>query len=456
MTIKYRIEKDTLGTVNVPEDAYYGAQTQRAIENYPISGIAIDPILIKSYSYIKKAAALANSYFKVLEKTKADAIIKASDELINGLLNDQIKVDVYQAGAGTSLNMNINEVIANRALEILGYPRGSYHIIHPNDHVNLSQSTNDTFPTALRIATIFHHKTLLKELLSLLHVLKFKSKQFKKVIKSGRTHLQDAMPTTLGQEFNCYASIIANHIKHLKSAIKYIHYLAIGGTAIGTGVNAPPNFSRKMVITLREITGLHLKKATNLMEKMQSMSDLACYSSALKNLALDIIKITSDLRLMASGPRTGLGEIELPAVQPGSSIMPGKINPSICEALLMICFQVAGNDTTISFACQAGQLELNVTMPLIAYNLLSSINILKNGINILTNKCMKGIKANIEKCYNYYKNSLALATFLSPIIGYEKAAEIAKESKESGKSILEIAQEKNILTEADIKKIFKL
>ena len=431
MTIKYRIEKDTLGTVYVPQNAYYGAQTQRAIENYHISGLVIDPIFIKSYCYIKKAAAFANLHFKIIEKSKAEAIIKASDEVINGSLNDQIKVDVYQAGAGTCFNMNINEVIANRALEILGYPRGSYHIIHPNDHVNLSQSTNDSFPTAMRIATIFHHKNLLKELLSILHVLKFKSKQFNKVVKSGRTHLQDAMPTTLGQEFNCYASIIANHIKHLKNTIKYIHYLGIGGTAIGTGVNAPQNFSRKMVIYLREFTGLHLKKAPNLMEKMQSMSDFACYSSALKNLALDIIKITSDFRLMASGPRTGLAEIELPAVQPGSSIMPGKINPSICEALLMICFQVIGNDTTISFACQAGQLELNVTMPLIAYNLLFSINILKNGIIILTNKCIKNIKANIEKCYNYYQNSVALATLLSPIIGYEKADDIAKESKES-------------------------
>jgi len=364
-------------------------------------------------------------------------------------------VDVYQAGAGTSFNMNVNEVIANRALEILGYPLGSYNVIHPNDHVNLSQSTNDTFPTALRISIIIYHKLLLKELLRLLHVFKFKAKEFAKVIKSGRTHLQDALPVSLGKEFSCYAAIIANHIEHLKKAVAPLYYLGLGGTAVGTGANAPAGYSRKVIKMLAELTGIHFKKAPNLMEKMQSLSDFCCYSSALKNLALDMVKISSDLRLLASGPRTGFAEIELPAVQPGSSIMPGKINPSICEAVLMICFQVIGNDLCVSLSSQAGQLELNVTVPLVAHNLLFSIRILSNGINIFAEKCVKGIKANEKICYHYFQNSLAMATLLSPLIGYEKAAEIAREAKETNRSVLDLAIEKNIITDDEIKKIIK-
>lgn len=440
----YRQEKDTMGYKEIPSDVYYGVQTQRAIENFQISYLKADSIFIKSYAFIKKAAAIVNHRAKLLNEQKANAIIKAADELISGNLDNQIKIDVFQAGAGTSFNMNINEVIANKALEILGYPKGNYSIIHPNDDVNKSQSTNDTFPTAMRISTIILHKELMKELYTLYQALKNKAKEFKKIIKSGRTHLQDALPVSLGDEFASYAEIIAKQSDTLKKIIKSLYYLPIGGTAVGTGANAPANFKRNIVKTLSAITGLRLKCGKNLMERMQSMADFVLYSSALKNLALELIKISNDLRLMNSGPRTGFAEIELPAVQPGSSIMPGKFNPVICECMNMICFQIIGNDLVIAMASQAGQLELNVMMPVIAFNLLFSMRILINGIHMLTNKCIKGIKANPERCRWYYENSVALPTLLVPKIGYEKAAELVKEAKETGKTFFQLIKEKGI------------
>ena len=454
--MEYRKEKDSLGIKEVPADAYYGVQTVRALENFAISGLKIDPIFIKVYGIIKKAAAMVNKECGILNAEKADIIIKAAEDVISGKLDDHIKVDAYQAGAGTSFHMNINEVIANRALELLGHPKGNYSFIHPNDDVNMSQSTNDTFPTAIRIATILYHKQLLKELFALLQALKNKSKEFKKVIKSGRTHLQDALPITLGQEFGAYAEIIATQIQHLQKAIIPIHYLGVGGTAVGTGVNSPLLYSRKMVKTLSMLSGIRFKKARNLIEKMQSMGDFTCYSAALRNHALELIKISNDLRLMNSGPRTGLAEIELPAMQPGSSIMPGKINPSLCEALNMICFQIVGNDLAIASASLSGQLELNVMMPLIAFNILFSQKILTNGIAMFTTKCIKGIKANIERCRFYFENSVSLVTLLSPKIGYEKAAELAKESKLTGKTFFTLLEEQNLLSPEELKKLTNL
>lgn len=399
---------------------------------------------------------MVNQECGILSSEKAEVIIKAAEEIINGSLNDQIPIDVFQAGAGTSFNMNINEVIANRALEMMGYPKGHYEAIHPNDDVNMSQSTNDTFPTALRISALLYHKKLLKELFTLYQALKTKAKEFSKVIKSGRTHLQDALPITLGQEFASYAVIIATQIQHLQKAVKPLHYLGVGGTAVGTGINSPPHYSRKMVKKLSFLTNLTFKKAANLIEKMQSMGDFTCYSAALRNLALELIKISNDLRLMSSGPRTGLAEIELPAVQPGSSIMPGKINPSICEALTMVCFQVVGNDLTIATASLSGQLELNVMLPLIAFNLLFSQKILTNGIAMFTQKCIKNIKANTERCRFYFENSVSLVTLLSPEIGYEKAADLAKESKTTGKTVLILIEEKQLLSPEEFKKLMNL
>ncbi|OGF66018.1 MAG: aspartate ammonia-lyase [Candidatus Fischerbacteria bacterium RBG_13_37_8] len=451
--MNYREEKDSLGIKKIPADVYYGIQVARAIENFPISGLRIDKVFIETYAKIKKAAALVNNQSGNLDSIKTEAIIKAAEEVIEGKFDEQIKIDVYQAGAGTSFNMNLNEIIANRALEILGHSKGSYAIVHPNDDVNMSQSTNDTFPSAMRIAVLEYHKNLLRELYALEQVLRHKSKQFRSVIKSGRTHLQDAMPITLGQEFGAYADSIANQIHCLQKASHSLHYLSIGGTAIGTGINTPPLFSRKMVKILSSLTNSTFKKAPNLIEKTQSMTDFVQYSAVLKVFCLELIKIANDLRLMSSGPRTGLAEIELPAVQPGSSIMPGKVNPVICEALTMICFQILGNDLTISMAAQAGQLELNVMMPVIIHNLLFSIRILANGIHMLSNKCIKGITANELKCSWYFENSIALVTLITPTIGYLKAAELAKEAVATGKTFYALIEEKGLLSQKELKQL---
>jgi aspartate ammonia-lyase len=454
--LKYRTEKDTLGNIKIPFDAYFGAQTRRAAENFPVSELKLHPVFVESYVLIKTAAALANAELGVLDKKIAKAIIKASNEILRGRLREYFVVDVYQAGAGTSFNMNTNEVIANRAIEILGGKKGDYNIVNPNDHVNMAQSTNDTFPSAMKISSLLMLKQLLPVIKKFEKTLRKKTIEFISVIKSGRTHLQDASPITLGQEFSGYAENIRKHYELIYYTQRNLSELGLGGTAVGTGLNAHINYSSLAVKKLSLLTGLKLKTAGNYFEAMQSMQPFTELSSALRNLALDLTRITNDIRLLASGPATGLGEIILPAVQPGSSIMPGKVNPSMAEMLSMVCFQVMGNDLTVTLASQAGQLELNVMMPVIAYNVLWSMDILKNGLREFDKRCVSGIKADKKRCRDYAERSISIVTVLNPIIGYSKAADIAKIAVKTGKSIIEVVKEKDILSEKEIKKIFNL
>lgn len=454
--MKTRLEKDSLGQVKVPENAYYGAQTERAVENFPISGLKINSLFIDSYAQIKKAAALINSELGVLDKTISRAIAKAADEILSGKLKEHFVVDIFQAGAGTSFNMNTNEVLANRAIEILGGKKGDYNKVSPNDHVNMAQSTNDTFPTAMRISSLLMLRKLLPVIKNFERTLQRKSKEFNKVIKSGRTHLQDASPITLGQEFSGYAETINKHYDLISGTQKHLAELGLGGTAVGTGLNTHIKYRTLVVKKLISLTGLKLRPAKNYFDAMQSMLPFTELSSALKNFAVDLSRISSDIRLLASGPTTGFGEIILPAVQPGSSIMPGKVNPSMAEMMNMVCFQVMGNDVTITSASQAGQLELNVMMPVIIYNLLWSMEILKNGLREFDKRCISGIKADKKKCLEYAERSISIVTALNPIIGYMKAAEIAKEAVKTGKSIIDVIKEKNILSDKELKKVLDL
>ena len=428
----------------------------RAIENFPISGLKPHSVLVDSYAFIKKAAALTNSQLGLLEKNISRAIIKAADEILTGKLREHFVVDVFQAGAGTSFNMNANEVIANRAIELLGGRKGNYKIVSPNDHVNMAQSTNDTFPTAMRIASLLMLKKLLPVVNRFENTFRRKSKEFDSVIKSGRTHLQDASPVTLGQEFSGYAENIHKHFELITACRTHLLEIGLGGTAVGTGLNTHVKYRKLVIQKLASLTGLKLIPANNYFEAMQSMLPFMELSSALKNLAADLTRISNDVRLMASGPTTGFGEIILPAVQPGSSIMPGKVNPSMAEMMNMVCFQVMGNDLTVTLASQAGQLELNVMMPVIIYNILWSIEILKNGMHEFDKRCVSGIKADREKCLEYARQSISIVTALNPIIGYLKAAEIAKEAVNSGRSIIEVIKEKNILSERELKKVLDL
>ncbi|MDO8684885.1 MAG: aspartate ammonia-lyase [Armatimonadota bacterium] len=451
-----RIERDALGEMEVPDEAYYGSQTQRAIENFPISGIKPHRQMIRAIGLVKLAAAETNMSLGVLPMRVGESIAEAAKEVAEGKWNDQFVVDVFQAGAGTSFNMNANEVIANRALELLGRPRGDYGAIHPNDDVNASQSTNDVFPTVMRIAALtLIHDLLVPKLMRLEEDLRAKSVEFDKIVKSGRTHLQDAVPIRLGQEFSGYAEAVLHGIESISESARYLHRLNIGATAVGTGINSHPEYRERVVRRLRELTGLPLKPAENLFEVTQSMADFARVSSALRGVALELIRISGDLRLLSSGPRTGLAEINLPAVQPGSSIMPGKVNPSIAEMVSMVCFQVVGNDLAIAMATQAGQLELNVMMPVIAHNLLQSVEILGNAAKVFSQKCVRGITANEAKCKEYAEKSVALVTALSPKIGYVKAAEIAKESIKTGKGLLEVARQRLDLPEDELKKVLE-
>jgi len=448
-----RTERDTLGEVSVPDDALYGAQTQRAVENYPISGLREHPVFIRSFVLLKKAAALANRELDALDAGLADAIIAACDELLGNpyKYRPQFVVDVFQAGAGTSFNMNVNEVIANLA----NPERGTYKPVHPNDHVNMAQSTNDVFPTAIRIATLLLLlNELMPELDRLAMALVNRGEAFADVIKSGRTHLQDAVPVTLGQEFDAYASAVARATRHLAFAASELRELGIGGTAAGTGMNAPRGYRHAVIKHLNEMTGLELVASQDLREAMQSQLPIAAVSAALRNLALELTRICNDLRLLASGPQTGFAEIILPAVQPGSSIMPGKVNPSMLECMNQLCFHIIGADTAIAFAVQAGQLELNVMMPLMAFELLFSIDILKNYLPVFVAKCIAGIEAERAQCEAYYISSPSLATALNPIIGYAKAAEIAKESAKRGTPIPTLLREKKLLSEEEIARIF--
>ncbi|MGR3178611.1 MAG: aspartate ammonia-lyase [Candidatus Anammoxibacter sp.] len=449
----FRIEKDSMGEVKVPADAYYGAQTMRAIANFPISGIKPHIDFVYATVFIKKAAAIANMDTGCLDKKIGDAIVQAADRVIGGGFGDQFVVDVYQAGAGTSHHMNVNEVIANIAIEILGGKKGDYSVVSPNDHVNYGQSTNDVFPTAIRIAALLMSNKLFPVLDDIVSSFKAKSSEFDEILKSGRTHLQDAVPIRLGQEFSGYYQAISKATGKFKNAADSLKELGIGGSAVGTGVNAHPDYIAKIIGNLKDITCIDLKSSPNLFEAMQSNAPLLEVSGALRGLAVEFVRIANDLRLLSSGPNTGLGEINLPAVQPGSSIMPGKVNPVMAEMLNMVCFAVIGNDQTISSAVQAGQFELNVMMPVIQYKLLDSLNIFTNALRVFNEKCVKGITANADKCNHFAMNSVAIVTALNPFIGYLKAAEIAKESIKTGESIKDIALKKGVLSKEKLDEI---
>jgi aspartate ammonia-lyase len=443
--MKYRTERDPLGDVAVPSDAYYGVQTARAVENFPISGLRAPADLVTATVLVKKAAAEANLALGRLDPAIAHAIVSAADEVLNGELRDQFIVDVYQAGAGTSHNMNANEVLANRAAESLGEPRGTYARVHPNDHVNMGQSTNDVYPTSTRLALLLGAAPLVASARALADALALKADAFAAIVKTGRTHLQDAVPITLGQEFSGYAECIRRGAEDVAAASEQLTELNIGATAVGTGLNAGDEYRRLVVQNLARYTHLPLTPAVNLFRVTQSMGDVLAYSSGMRRLAIELGKVASDLRLLSMGPRAGLSEIALPAVQPGSSIMPGKVNPSVPEMVNQVCFQVIGCDTTVAMACEAGQLELNVMMPVIAWNALHASSILREAMKVLRLRCVEGIAANEARARELLDRSTATATALSPYIGYAATAEIAKESVKTGRTIRELVLERRLL-----------
>ncbi len=452
--MSFRREKDSLGELKVPMNAYYGIQTCRALKNFPVSGIKANPHFIKAYILIKKAAAFTNIQGKVLDKKIGEAIIEACNEILSDKYLDQFVVDVFQAGAGTSFNMNVNEVISNIALENMGKSKGDYDSINPNDHVNLGQSSNDTFPTALNLSILFRMPEFISVMDKTVEAFEAKGNEFMDIIKAGRTHLEDAVPITLGQEFKAYGKAISRSAENIQDRASDLSELPIGGTALGTGINTYTGFRDNIMKTLRDLTGLDLKSADDPREQVQSRQTAAAFSSGLKELAQELVRIANDLRLLNSGPATGLAEIELPAVQPGSSIMPGKVNPVMAECLNMIGYQVISQDLAISLATQAGQLDLNVMTPVISYNLHSSLDLLVNFLPAFTEFCLKGIKANKERCHEYFEKTTALATILNPHIGYLKAAEIVKESIQTGKSIKDIVLEKKLLDREVLDKLF--
>lgn len=453
----YRIERDSMGELQIPDDAYYGIQTLRAIENFPISGIKPIPTYVDACVLIKKGTAIANGQLGCIPQDISRAIVQAADEVLNGKFREQFVVDVYQAGAGTSHHMNVNEVLSNRALEILGDEKGNYKRVSPNDHVNYGQSTNDVIPTAIRIGALLAlEHTLYPALSSAIAALDNKASEFQDVVRSGRTHLQDAVPVRLGENFRAWAQILSDHINRIERASEDLMVLGLGGSAAGTGLNTHPQYSSLVAQILAELIGQPLKPAPHLMAAMQSMAPFVSVSGSLRNLAQDCVKISHDLRLMDSGPKTGFKEIQLPPVQPGSSIMPGKYNPVMAEMTSMVCFQVMGYDSAIALAAQAGQLELNVMMPLIAYNLIHSIEILGNTLTALTNRCIEGISANSDRCLSYAEGSLALVTALNPHIGYLNAAAIAKESLLTGKSLRQIVLERELMSPEDLAKVLDL
>jgi len=451
--VETRKEKDSLGYVEVPARAYYGAQSVRAVENYPISGMRGHSQLIKAIGMVKQAAAEANKELGLVDAERARAILTAAKEVADGKWDAEFVVDVFQAGAGVSFHMNVNEVIANRANELLETNLGEYARVHPNDHVNYGQSTNDVFPTAMRLATLLALEELYPVMDALAESFAAKGKEFDGVLKSGRTHMQDAVPIRLGQEFAAYGIAIAKGRKFLATASDGLRELGLGGSAVGTGINTHPEYRAKAVANLARISGQRLMPAEDMRWAMQSNACMGEVSAALRGVALEIIRISNDLRLLSSGPNTGLAEINLPALQPGSSIMPGKINPVMAELAAMVSFQVIGNDTAVAYAVQAGQLELNVMMPAMAHNVLQSITILTNMLRVFDERCVRGITANVERCNYYAQSTVSLATALNPYIGYAKAAEIVKESVATGESIIAIARKKKLLSEAEIEEI---
>jgi len=456
MSSATRTEKDSLGELAVPADAMYGVQTLRAVQNFPISGMRPLPAFVDAVVRIKRAAALTHKETGRLDVRLADAIIAAADEVLGGKWRDQFVVDVYQAGAGTSHNMNINEVLANRANEMLGSERGKYAPVHPNDHVNMAQSTNDVIPTAIRIACLAELPTLNKGMQALIDAFDAKGKEFDGIVKAGRTHLQDAMPIRLGQEFTAFAGTLRRGLKRVNEAADYLRDLGIGGSAVGTGVNVEPQYPALMVKHLNEMLDGKLRAGKDRIQLMQSMGDAAAFSAAMKVLAIDLSKIASDLRMMVSGPRTGLNEITLPAVQPGSSIMPGKVNPSIAEMVNQVCFQIIGLDACVAAAAEHGQLELNVMMPVIAFNVLLAEHILSTASITLAEKCVAGIEANAEQCAYWVERSAALATALAPQIGYAKAADISKRSVKEGVLIRDLVKREHVLPDSEIDKVLDL
>jgi len=455
--LTYRIEKDSMGERQIPETAYYGIQTLRAMENFPISGLKPLPTYVDACVLIKKATAIANGELGCIPAEISQAIVQAADEVLAGKFRDQFVVDVYQAGAGTSHHMNVNEVLSNRALELLGDEKGNYQRVSPNDHVNYGQSTNDVIPTAIRIgALVALEKTLFPALSDAIAALDNKAEEFQDIVKSGRTHLQDAVPVRLGESFRAWAQILSDHLIRIERASEDLMILGLGGSAAGTGLNTHPQYCDRVAQLLSRLIDQPLRPAPHLMAAMQSMAPFVNVSGAMRNLAQDCVKISHDLRLMDSGPKTGLKEIQLPPVQPGSSIMPGKYNPVMAEMTTMVCFQVMGYDNAIALAASAGQLELNVMMPLIAYNLIHSIEILGNTLAALTTRCLEGITANRDRCLAYAEGSLALVTALNPHIGYLNAAAVAKESLETGKSLRQIVLERGLMSSEELAQVLDL
>jgi aspartate ammonia-lyase len=449
----FRVERDPLGEHQVPAQAYYGIQTVRAAENFPISGLRAPADLVTATVLVKKAAAQANIALDRLDPRLGQAISAAADEILDGRLRDQFIVDVYQAGAGTSHNMNTNEVLANRAAELLGGTLGTYDTVHPNDHVNMGQSTNDVFPTATRLALLLRHPELVAAARGLAAALSRKAEEFAAVLKVGRTHLQDAVPITLGQEFSGFGACLDRAADDVLAAAEQLRELNLGATAVGTGLNAGEDFTRTAIRALRSLTGIEVRPAANRFRVTQSMGDVLAYSSAMRRLAVELGKVASDLRLLSMGPRAGLAEIALPAVQPGSSIMPGKVNPSVPEMVNQVCYQAIGCDTTICIAAEAGQLELNVMMPVIAWNALHASTILRQAMLALRVRCVDGIVADAERCRELLDRSTAVATALSPYIGYAQTAAIAKEAVQTGRTVRELVREKGLMDDRQLDRV---
>ncbi len=452
-----RTEHDLLGYREVPDEYYYGIQTLRAMENFNITGVTLNffPDLIEGLAVVKMAAAQTNYDLGLLTPSLRDAIMRACNELRNGKYHNHFTVDMIQGGAGTSTNMNANEVIANRALQILGYEKGEYEHCHPNNHVNLSQSTNDAYPTAIKLALYNSNKKLVQVLEKIIETFHYKGKEFGHIIKMGRTQLQDAVPMTLGQTFEAFADTLQEEIARLKQNAELFLEVNMGATAIGTGINSDPEYAEKVIKDLRDITGLDVNNAENLVEATSDTGDFVMYSSALKRLAVKLSKISNDLRLLSSGPRTGLNEINLPPMQPGSSIMPGKVNPVIPEVVNQIAFKVIGNDLTVTMAAEAGQLELNVMEPVIVQSIFESIEMLKNGMNTLNHRCIKGITANEKHCREQVHNSIGLVTALNPLLGYEMSTKVAKQALKENRSVYDLVLEKKLLSKEELDNVLQ-
>lgn len=451
--MQFRVDRDSLGEIKIPSDAYYGPFTARASSNYKVTGTNSHPNIIKAYVMIKRSAALTNMQLKKLDSKKGNAIVKTCDEVLHGSLLDQFVVDAINSGAGTAFNMNVNEVVANRALEVLHRKRGDYKYISPNDDVNMSQSSNDTFPTALHVAILLDANELMLTVNKLINSLRKKSREFNKVSKVGRTHLMDALPITLGMEFEAYAAAVESARNAIEVARKELEHVGLGGTAVGTGANTPKGYRTLAVKNLSAISGLNLKPVKDMRYGLQSRFAVANFSSALRNLALELIRIANDIRLMASGPIAGLAEVNIPTIHAGSSIMPGKVNPSLAESLNMVCFNVVGNDLSVALAVQAGQFELNVMLPVMAKCVLESVDMLKNILPVFAENMIDGLQANKEKLESYIEKSPVLVTLLAPYIGYLKAAELYKEALKKNTSVRELVVKKGLMRKEVVDKV---